>query len=127
MREQGGQLAGAGVVAVAVSRCPRQARQPAQPAADQAAQQVGVGFVVALREAAVADKPGLHPVKLLLADEGRDLGYQDPFVAWRVPPGSWQNAGAAPSPSVAPARRGGASDCHRHVPRKPDLSAAPEC
>ena len=45
-----------------------------------------MGLVVALGEAAVAGQPGLHAVELLLADEGRDLGHQDPLLPRRVHP-----------------------------------------
>ena len=69
-REQGGQLARAGVVALPV-RGPGQASQAAEPTADQVAQQVRVGLVVALGEAAVAGQPRLHAIELFLADEGR--------------------------------------------------------
>jgi hypothetical protein len=86
MREQGRQLAGAGVVAVPMDGGPRQAGQATHAAADQASQQVGVRLVVALRETAVAGEPRLHAVELLLADEGRDLGHQDPVLARRIHP-----------------------------------------
>ena len=70
VREQGGQLACAGVITLPVCG-PGQARQAAEPAADQVAQQVGMGLVVALREAAIAGQPRLHAIELFLADEGR--------------------------------------------------------
>ena len=115
-REQGGQLARTGIVAVTMVRGPSQARQPTHAAADQAAQQVGVGLVVALREAPIAGQPRLHEVELLLADDGRDLGDQDPLLAWHVDPAprralAWGGGGAslqcAPTaPAVAVDRPG---------------------
>src|SRR5215212_4681716 len=86
MREQGRHLAGAGVVAVPVHVGPRQAGQAAHAATDQAAQQVGVGLVVALGKAPVASQLGLHAVELLLADERWDLRHQDPLFSRRIHP-----------------------------------------
>src|SRR3982751_1277569 len=45
-----------------------------------------MGFVIALGKAAVGDQSRLDPLELSLADQRRNLGYQDPFFPWSIDP-----------------------------------------
>ena len=68
------------VVGLAALQFAGQARGLALPTTDQGAQQVGMGFIVALGEALVLRQFRFSQVKLFLTNQGRDAAHQDPLL-----------------------------------------------